>query len=179
MLCLRLPLCNSPATLLLKGNCDKLKLRLNTSGEYFMNTLESAINKCLEDLRLKAGADFSALALQESRESTIRWKYAVGNKNERFRRIVLRLGKGIAGKVLMSGRPMVLEHYEPRQHEDPQEYPILYAEELQSALGVPVLTKGKVKGVLLVGYRTPCLIEEVVIDLSKRVATELENSIDF
>lgn len=145
-----------------------------------MNTLESTITRCLEELRLKADADFSALALQEPRESTIRWKYAVGNKNERFRRIVLRLGKGIAGKVLMSGRPMVLENYEPRQHDDPQEYPILYAEELRSALGVPVSMAGRVKGVLLIGYRNAsCIREEGVVELAKQVAKEMENIIDI
>ncbi len=138
-----------------------------------MNTLEGLISSCLEDLRLRTGADFSAFACQESGKAAIRWKYAVGNKNERFRRIVLRSGKGIAGKVLMSGRPMLLENYESRQYDDPQEYPILYAEELRSALGVPVVMKGRVKGVLLIGYRTPCTIEEVVVELAKAVAKEM------
>lgn len=142
-----------------------------------MNQLEGVISKYLEDLRLRTNADFSAFACQEPEETVIRWKYAVGNKNERFRRIVLRFGKGIAGKVLMSGRPMVLENYEPRQHDDPQEYPILYAEELRSALGVPVFLAGRVKGVLLIGYRNPCIIEEVVIELAKQVAKEMENII--
>jgi nitrogen regulatory protein A len=142
-----------------------------------MDTLAGVINKCLEDLRLRTDADFSAFACQEPGETAIRWKYAVGNKNERFRRIVLRLGKGIAGKVWMSGRPMVLENYEPRQHDDPQEYPILYAEELRSALGVPVLMAGRVKGVLLIGYRNPCAIEEVIVGLTKQSSKEMENII--
>jgi nitrogen regulatory protein A len=142
-----------------------------------MKQLEGVISKYLEDLRLRTNADFSAFACQEPDEAVIRWKYAVGNKNERFRRIVLRSGKGIAGKVLMSGRPMLLENYEPRQHDDPQEYPILYAEELRSALGVPVLMAGRVKGVLLIGYRNPCIIEEGVVELTKQVAKEMENII--
>jgi nitrogen regulatory protein A len=144
-----------------------------------MKQLEGVISKYLEDLRLRTNADFSAFACQEPEEAAIRWKYAVGNKNERFRRIVLRSGKGIAGKVLMLGRPMLLENYEPRQHDDPQEYPILYAEELRSALGVPVLMAGRVKGVLLIGYRNPCIIEDVVVDLAEQVAKEMENIISI
>lgn len=142
-----------------------------------MDTLAGVINKYLEELRQRTDADFSAFACQEPGEAVIRWKYAVGNKNERFRRIVLRSGKGIAGKVLMAGRPMILENYEHRQHDDPQEYPILYAEELRSALGVPVLIAGRVKGVLLIGYRNPCIIEEVIVGLVKQVAKEMENII--
>lgn len=142
-----------------------------------MNQLEGVMHRCLEELRLRTNSDFSAFACQDPKEAVIRWKYAVGNKNERYRRIVLRFGKGIAGKVLMSGRPMLLENYEPRQHDDPQEYPILYAEELRSALGVPVLVGGRVMGVLLISYRNPCTIKDAVIKLAKQVAEEMENII--
>jgi nitrogen regulatory protein A len=144
-----------------------------------MDTLAGVINTCLEELRLRTDADFSAFACQEPGETAIRWKYAVGNKNERFRRIVLRLGKGIAGKVWMSGRPMVLENYEPRQHDDPQDYPILYAEELRSALGVPVLIAGRVKGVLLIGYRNPRAIEEMVVGLTTQFSKKVEDIISI
>lgn len=140
-----------------------------------MDKMQVAINQCLENLRLQTGADFSAFACEEPEEGVIRWKYAVGNRNERFRRIVLRSGKGIAGKVLLSGRMMLLENYEPKPHDDPREYPILYAEELKSALGVPVIIEDKVKGVVLIGYRSACLIEEKVVDLGKQVAKQVAN----
>lgn len=138
-----------------------------------MDKMQSAINQCLEELRLQTGADFSAFACQEADEAVIRWKYAVGNRNERFRRIVLRLGKGIAGKVLLSGRLMLLENYEPKQHDDPREYPILYAEELKSALGVPVVIQDRVKGVVLIGYRSACVIEEKVVAVAKQAAEQV------
>jgi len=140
-----------------------------------MDKMQSEINQYLEDLRLRTGADFSAFACEEPEEGVIRWKYAVGNRNERFRRIVLRTGKGIAGKVLLSGRLMILENYEPKQHEDPREYPILYAEELKSALGVPVVIQDRVKGVVLIGYRSAYVIEERVIHLATQVAEQVAN----
>lgn len=138
-----------------------------------MDKMQSAINECLENLRLQTGADFSAFACHEANEAVVRWKYAVGNRNERFRRIVLRPGKGIAGKVLLSGRLMKLENYEPKQHDDPREYPIMYAEELKSALGVPVVIQDRVKGVVLIGYRSACPIEETVVTLAKQVAEQV------
>jgi len=138
-----------------------------------MDKIERSINQCLEDLRLKTNADFTAFACQEPGEAVIRWKYAVGNRNERFRRIVLRSGKGIAGKVLMSGRLMILENYKPRQYDDPREYPILYAEELQSAMGVPVLIQDRVRGVMLIGYRTPYTIGENIVESTKQIAEQM------
>ena len=138
-----------------------------------MDKMKMQINGCLAELRLKTGADFSAFACQEPGEALIRWKYAVGNRNERFRRIVLRSGKGIAGKVLLSGRVMLIENYEPKPHDDPREYPILYAEELKSALGVPVMIEDKVKGVVLIGYRSNCVIEEKVVELAKVTAEQV------
>ena len=138
-----------------------------------MDKIQQAINQCLQEVRRKTDADFAAFACQEPGQAVIRWKYAVGNQNERFRRIVLRSGKGIAGKVLMSGRLMLLENYKPGQYDDPREYPILYAEELQSAMAVPVMMQDRVKGVLLIGYRTPCRIEEKIIDLTKQIADQM------
>lgn len=138
-----------------------------------MDKIKLAITQCLENLRLQTGADFSAFACQDSTEAAVRWKYAVGNRNERFRRIVLRPGKGIAGKVLLSGRLMIIENYEPKQHDDPREYPILYAEELKSALGIPVIMQDRVKGVVLLGYRNACHIEEKIIVIAKQAAEEV------
>ena len=138
-----------------------------------MNKIELAINECLENLKQQTSADFTAFACQEPGEVIIRWKYAVGNRNERFRRIVLRPGKGIAGKVLMTGRLMILENYEPKQYDDPREYPILYAEELKSAMGVPVSIEGRVKGVVLVGYRDACTIGEAIIKSAKEMAEQV------
>jgi len=138
-----------------------------------MDKIQLTIDQCLEDLRRQTGADFSAFACEEPNEPVIRWKYAMGNRNERFRRIVLRPGKGIAGKVLLSGRLMILENYEPKQHDDPREYPILYAEELKSALAVPVVIQDRIKGVVLIGYRSPCVIEERVVGLGKQIAGQV------
>ena len=143
-----------------------------------MENVQVVIHQYLEELRLKTSADFAAFACQEPGETVIRWKYAVGNRNERFRRIVLRPGKGIAGKVLLSGRLIILENYQARPHSDPKEYPIIYAEELQSAMGVPVILR-RVKGVLLLGYRNASIIRENIIvvteDIAKKVADTLQS----
>ncbi|MDU2065853.1 MAG: GAF domain-containing protein [Sporomusaceae bacterium] len=139
-----------------------------------MNQLKEKIITLLNNTRSEARADFSALACQEPVQGVIRWKYAVGNQNERFRRIVLHSGKGIAGKVLLSGRPTQVVNYQPMPHDDPREYPILYAEQLRTALGVPVYIDKRVHGVLLIGYRSDWNLTIKEISLTQRYAKELE-----
>ena len=60
-------------------------------------------NKSLQDnldrLRKNEGYDFGAIAMYEHyhRSSPIKWKYVSGNTNERYKLIILRKGRGLAG----------------------------------------------------------------------------------
>ena len=46
----------------------------------------------------KVGCEFVALALQNEVGPDVRWHYAAGNLNDKYKRITVRFGKGIAGK---------------------------------------------------------------------------------
>ncbi len=138
-----------------------------------MGSLQKYIKAKLSELKDVTATDFAALAWTDSTEQTIRWKYASGNRNDKYKRIVLRLGKGIAGKVLCSGRPIVLDSFTPQSGDDPREYPILLAEDLKSAVGVPVIINGRVMGVLLVGCRNPRVFNTEIIDLMISTATQV------
>lgn len=100
--------------------------------------------------------DFVGIALQSTQSPhLIKWEFVAGNTNEKFRKIVLRSGIGIAGLVVRTGKPFWdnnLDHY---QYSDEMYTPIAKSESLQSAIAVPIispLTK-LVRGVLLAGYR--------------------------
>ncbi|MGG1653313.1 MoaD/ThiS family protein [Paenibacillus sp. NRS-1783] len=64
----------------------------------------------LERIREHFGYDFMALALVEPTEYqyVIKWKNAAGNLNDRFKRIVLQSGKGIAGIVFKTGKSVFI-----------------------------------------------------------------------
>ncbi len=110
----------------------------------------------LDAIRQTFGYDFLALALVEPAEQqyVIRWKYAAGNRNERFRRIVLKSGKGIAGIVFRTGKPVFIPSVRDYVRASSLfNYPIIQSEQLESLGAVPLWNDARVAGVLLGGFR--------------------------
>lgn len=109
----------------------------------------------IDRLRERLGFDFMALAMEDAPSGySVRWRVASGNLNNRFRRIILRSGRGIAGTVFKTGKPLLVPHVEPGRHvPGVLDYPIVNTEQLTSIAAVPLYDGGRVKGVLLGGYR--------------------------
>ncbi|AIQ52778.1 GAF domain-containing protein [Paenibacillus sp. FSL R7-0331] len=110
----------------------------------------------LDEIRMALGYDFISLALAEPAEYdyVIRWKYASGNTNERYKRIVLQSGRGIAGIVFKTGKPFLLPSVEKDVQPDSLfTFPITKMENLSSIAAVPVWSDARVAGVLLGGFR--------------------------
>lgn len=108
-----------------------------------METLKNAIN-----------ADFIGLAIYDTMTEEIRWRLAVGASNSRYKRIVIRMGKGIAGEVIQLNRTVKIESFPYDVLGKPIEYPILLVEHIKSSIAVPVGDGLRIYGVLLVGQRT-------------------------
>lgn len=105
--------------------------------------------KLLDDI----SCDFVGIAIQNNTGPDVRWHFALGNKNDKYKRITVRYGKGIAGRVVSTGRPMEVVHFPNQIIGKALEYPIMLAEKLVSSYAVPILFQGIPKGVLLVGRR--------------------------
>jgi nitrogen regulatory protein A len=110
--------------------------------------------KFCEKVLAEIKCDFVGLALQNSDGPDVKWHYAAGNSNNKYIRITVRYGKGIAGKVIATGRPMTVEGFPHHISGKPLEYPIMLAEKLVTAFAVPIHFNSLPKGVLLVGKRT-------------------------
>lgn len=113
--------------------------------------------RVLDGIRETYGYDFIALALVEpaDQQYVIRWKYAAGNQNERFLRIVLKSGKGIAGIVFKTGKPLFIPSVKEYVGMSSLfNYPIVQSEKLESLGAVPLWNEARVSGVLLGGFRT-------------------------
>lgn len=117
------------------------------------NNIRDSITAKMEQLRLVIDADFIGLAIYDAMNNEIRWRLAVGATNARYKRIVIRLGKGIAGEVVQLNRTIKIENYPKDVLGDPIEYPILLVEHLKSVVAVPVADDVRIYGVLLVGDR--------------------------
>ncbi|ETT68305.1 MULTISPECIES: GAF domain-containing protein [Paenibacillus] len=110
----------------------------------------------LDRIRAALGYDFMSLALAEPAEYdyVIRWKYASGNTNDRYKRIVLQSGRGIAGIVFKTGKPFLIPSVQTDVKPDTLfNYPITKMENLNSIGAVPVWNDARVAGVLLGGFR--------------------------
>ncbi|MDM5212863.1 GAF domain-containing protein [Peribacillus sp. NJ4] len=138
---------------------------------------KEACEHALEEMN----CDFVGLALQNRKGPDISWHYAAGNRNDKYKRITVRYGKGIAGKVISTGRPMKIEGFPNNIHGKALEYPIMLAENLNCAFAVPIHFKGVPKGVLLVGKRTDQPISEsdqhTILDAAKKLEKEMNSSI--
>ncbi|MGW6666250.1 MULTISPECIES: GAF domain-containing protein [Peribacillus] len=142
---------------------------------------DQPFKKACEHVLEEMNGDFVGLALQNRKGPDICWHYAAGNRNDKYKRITVRYGKGIAGRVISTGAPMKIEGFPNNIHGKALDYPIMLAENLSCAFAVPIQFKGVPKGVLLVGKRTAQPISESdqhkILDAAKKLEKELNSSI--
>jgi hypothetical protein len=96
-------------------------------------------------------ADTAALLLLDSPAGQLMAAAAAGLEEEVSQGVRIPVGQGFAGRVAASGRPVILDHVDHTTVLNP----ILMEKGIRSLLGVPLMAKGKVIGVLHVGSLTP------------------------
>ncbi|GGB08426.1 GAF domain-containing protein [Macrococcus hajekii] len=110
----------------------------------------------LYELRQSLRVDFAGIAMPSDLavQDDIRWLHVSGADNERYQRIHLQRGKGIAGSVMKSGRAWLEHHIDAHTFPDDRfNYPIIRSEKLTSFIAVPLWKYNRVAGVLLLGNR--------------------------
>lgn len=110
----------------------------------------------INQLKEQFDFDFVALALVQAAEycHEFKWEYVSGNRSNRYKRIVLQTGNGVAGHVFKTGKPMlVTDTVAVLGAENLYNLPIVVAEGLTSFGAIPLYKYNRVKGVLLVAYR--------------------------
>lgn len=126
----------------------------------------SQMDLWLEKKRTEWRADFLGLAQDVAppcQQTELRWTHVAGNTSDRYKSIRLRIGKGIAGEVWRTGR----EQRATEIQSDSQnllKYPIARLEQLDMTIGIPIMRKGIIRAVLLLGYRKPIVTD--VADVS-------------
>jgi nitrogen regulatory protein A len=113
-----------------------------------------AVYTICRELAVKLPFEFVGLAISTDRGEALRWQCVVGNRNDKYKRITVRYGKGIAGQTLRTGRMMIINSFPERIPGKPTEYPIMLAEQLVSCIAVPIFFGGSVWGILLGGHRS-------------------------
>jgi phosphoserine phosphatase RsbU/P len=96
-------------------------------------------------------ADTAALLLLDSPAGQLVAAVAAGLEEEVRQGVRIPVGRGFAGRVAASGKPVILDHVDHTTVLNP----ILMEKGIRSLLGVPLMDNGRVIGVLHVGSLTP------------------------
>ncbi|MDZ5471609.1 GAF domain-containing protein [Bacillus sp. 31A1R] len=146
--------------------------------ELLVGKATEMIDEACQELLKEIQCDFVGLAIQNKRGPDINWRFAAGNLTDKYKRITVRYGKGIAGGVILTGRPMSVNDFPNNIVGKVLEYPIMLAEKLLFSYAVPIHVKGIPKGVLLVGRRTKNIItveEQLIV---QKYANKLDDMLN-
>ncbi|MBX0358145.1 GAF domain-containing protein [Halobacillus sp. Nhm2S1] len=115
------------------------------------------MRRSLEELCAKVAAETEAslVAIAEFHlpSEGIRWTYADRPLNERYKRMSVIYGRGVAGRVLQTGTSFRCENVEDLPLPI-REYPIVLSEKIRSFIGIPIANSSLFGAVLFIGYRT-------------------------
>jgi len=118
--------------------------------------------------------DIFAILLYSERQRGLSIRYAIGHRHEVVRSLVLPLGEGITGSAAATRQPILANDV----RNDPRYLPAVDA--VQSELAVPMLTRGKLVGVIdLQSTRTDAYREQdrsLLQLIASRVAVSIDNA---
>ena len=123
---------------------------------------------------------FAGVANLDAKTSLVSYRETVGNKSEFFASEKKEKNSGIPGRVISSQQPFIIDNFPNKPPVAPSEFPMMKAENLISAFGVPISNKGRRFGSLVVGYRRYHEITEEEVQLTSNLANQtalaLENA---
>jgi PAS domain S-box-containing protein len=122
---------------------------------------------------------FVGIALLDAENKDISYREAIGNKSDIIFSQKFDVGQGIPGRVIATNKPFVLNNFPADPVVNPDEFPVVVAENLKSVLGVPLTNKGRQFGAIVLGYRRYHAFTEeevqLVVNLANQAALALEN----
>ncbi|GEN53276.1 hypothetical protein [Halobacillus faecis] len=114
------------------------------------------MRRSLEELCAKVAAETEAslVAIAEfhSPSKGVRWTYADHPLNERYKRMSVIYGRGVAGRVLQTGTSFRCENVENLPL-PLREYPIVLSEKIRAFIAIPIANPSLFGAVLFIGYR--------------------------
>lgn len=149
--------------------------QVSDQGEINVETIKTDIETKLNELCTITSSDFSAFAQVNEHNHEIHWKYVYGNQNKKYKQMIGKPGKGLSGSVLRFGRNIVIDQNTPNVAQKRLEYPIMLAENLFSAIAVPVKSYNQIKGILIIGSRSPKYYDDEQISQVSGTADEISS----
>ena len=136
--------------------------------------LDTLLNELLTRIREALRADTCAFLLLDASGTELIARAAQGIEEEVEQGVRLPVGRGFAGRVAATQRPVVIDDVD---HADILN-PILREKGIKSLAGAPLITHGKTLGVVHVGTLTPRLFTDEDVQLLEVVAERAAIAID-
>jgi signal transduction histidine kinase len=140
-------------------------------------SLEELFDALLDRIRDALDADTCAVLMLDEERAELVARAAKGIEEEVERGVRIPLGKGFAGRVAAERRPVIVPDVDHSEVLNP----ILREKGIRSLLGVPLLARGRVLGVVHVGTLRPHDFGQDEVELlqlvADRVALALERSL--
>jgi PAS domain S-box-containing protein len=122
---------------------------------------------------------FVSISIYDNENNRITYRAMVGNRTEWPRSTSYQAKKGMAGKVIPTNTVFIINDFPNDPQLNVAEFPQFQAEEIHSAVGVPLSYKGIVIGVLTTAYRKPHQYDQREIHLLAGIADQLVVAIEY
>jgi GAF domain-containing protein/anti-anti-sigma regulatory factor len=140
--------------------------------------LEETLQLVVDRSRELLGFDLVAIATMDTAEGATSWKATSGFSTDVFKKTSFAPGHGTAGRAIEARRTVILKGI----GEDPslpvEEFPIHRAEQIRSAIGVPLMVGERIVGVLIAGNRSYEEISEQQIKFAEAIAGQVAVAIE-
>jgi PAS domain S-box-containing protein len=131
----------------------------------------------LEQVRLHLGVDTADILLYNPRSQTLEYAAGLNFRTGALRHTHLRLGEGFAGQAALERKTIRLANLA-----DTPEWlaraPLLATEEFYSYIGIPLIAKGQLKGVLEIFHRSPLSPDPEWFDFLEALSGQAAIAID-
>jgi PAS domain S-box-containing protein len=140
--------------------------------------IDHALSRVVSNIIWVLECHIAGVALLDPAKSLISWKTVLGNKTAAFESAVVKIGYGFVGMTMSAKTRVIIDANPGDPTLDSADAALFQAEGLRMVLGVPVMHKDKVFGVLMVGYRTEHVFSENEIRLSMNLAAQTALALD-
>ncbi len=177
---------------------EQLREQLERQGA--LRTIQTAItssldlgltlNVFIEQVRVHLKADAATILLYNPKNLTLAFGAGRGFSSNRIRRVIVKAGESLAGSVIMRREKLAIPDMTSKNLHLPtgfgyefQNSFLVMEEGFKAYVGVPLLAKGQIIGVLEIFNRSPLLIDEAWSEfleaLAQMAAIAIDNSTMF
>ncbi|MFT3766394.1 MAG: GAF domain-containing protein [Minicystis sp.] len=149
-------------------------LEMVTEGALALLSGEELVRELLDRVRRVFAADTSMLLLLREDTQVLEVNAAAGLEEEVTRRVQIPVGRGFSGTIAATRRPLVVADVSRIEIVSP----VLRAAGIRSMLGVPVMLRGRLLGVLHIGTLTARDFDAEDVRLMQVVAGRVATALD-